>query len=115
MNLALWFQAHRRSLLFLILVLALGGLASVFNLPVSLFPDVSFPRVRVSLDAGDRPAQQMVVAVTTPVEEAIRRVRGVRDVRSTTSRGSAEINVDFDWGADMGRAFLEVNAAMSGV
>ena len=57
----------------------------------------------------------MVVAVTTPVEEAIRRVRGVRDVRSTTSRGSAEINVTFDWGADMGRAFLDVNAAMSQV
>ena len=115
MNIATWFQAHRRSLLFLVLVLALGGLASVFNLPVALFPDVSFPRVRVDIDAGDRPATQMVVAVTTPVEEAIRRVRGVRDVRSTTSRGSAEINVTFDWGADMGRAFLDVNAAMSQV
>jgi CzcA family heavy metal efflux pump len=115
MNIATWFQAHRRSLLFLVLVLALGGLASVFNLPVALFPDVSFPRVRVDIDAGDRPATQMVVAVTTPVEEAIRHVRGVRDVRSTTSRGSAEINVTFDWGADMGRAFLDVNAAMSQV
>jgi len=115
MNVATWFQAHRRSLLFLVLILALGGLASVFNLPVALFPDVSFPRVRVDIDAGDRPATQMVVAVTTPVEEAIRRVRGVRDVRSTTSRGSAEIDVDFDWGADMARAFLEVNAAASQV
>ena len=115
MNVATWFQAHRRSLLFLVLVLASGGLASVFNLPVALFPDVSFPRVRVDIDAGDRPATQMVVAVTTPVEEAIRHVRGVRDVRSTTSRGSAEINVTFDWGADMGRAFLDVNAAMSQV
>jgi CzcA family heavy metal efflux pump len=115
MNIATWFQAHRRSLLFLVLILALGGLASVFNLPVALFPDVSFPRVRVDIDAGDRPAAQMVVAVTTPVEEAVRRVRGVRDVRSTTSRGSAEVNVDFDWGADMGRAILDVNAAMSQV
>src|SRR5690348_8367339 len=107
MNVPAWFQSHRRSLLFLAFVLALGGLISVFSLPVSLFPDVSFPRVRVDIDAGDRPATQMVVAVTTPVEEAIRRVRGVRDVRSTTSRGSAEINVTFDWGADMGRAFLD--------
>ncbi|HJU26335.1 MAG TPA: efflux RND transporter permease subunit, partial [Rhodanobacteraceae bacterium] len=115
MNVPAWLQSHRRSLLFLALVLALGGLMSVFSLPVSLFPDVSFPRVRVDIDAGDRPATQMVVAVTTPVEEAIRRVRGVRDVRSTTSRGSAEINVTFDWGADMGRAFLDVNAAMSQV
>ncbi|MGH8162775.1 MAG: efflux RND transporter permease subunit, partial [Rhodanobacteraceae bacterium] len=115
MTATLWMHAHRRSLLFLCAILALGGLAAAFNLPVSLFPDVSFPRVRVTLDAGDRPADQMVLQVTTPVEEAIRRVRGVRDVRSTTSRGSAEVNVTFDWGADMSRAFLDVNAAVGEV
>ncbi|HET7558025.1 MAG TPA: efflux RND transporter permease subunit [Rhodanobacteraceae bacterium] len=115
MTATLWMHAHRRSLLFLCLILALGGVMAALKLPVSLFPDVSFPRVRVTLDAGDRPADQMVVAVTTPVEEAIRRVRGVRDVRSATSRGSAEINVTFDWGEDMSRAFLDVNAAMGEV
>lgn len=115
MSIVAWFQSHRRSLLFMILLLALGGLVSVFNLPIALFPDVSFPRVRVDIDAGARPASQMVVAATTPVEEAIRGVRGVRAVRSTTSRGSAEINVDFDWGADMSRAYLDINAAMSQV
>ncbi|HEX7325768.1 MAG TPA: efflux RND transporter permease subunit [Rhodanobacteraceae bacterium] len=115
MNIVAWFQAHRRSLLFLVLMLALAGLVTVFNLPVSLFPNVAFPRVRVDIDAGAQPASQMVVAVTTPVEEAIRRVRGVRDVRSETSRGSAEIDVDFDWGADMSRAYLEIEAAMSQV
>ncbi len=110
-----WMHGHRRSLLFLALILAIGGIVSAFSLPVSLFPNVSFPRVRVSLDAGDQPADQMVVSVTRPVEEAIRRVRGVREVRSTTSRGSAEINVGFDWGADMGRALLDVNAEIGEV
>ena len=108
----LWMHAHRRSLLFLCLILALGGIVAAFNLPVSLFPDVAFPRVRVDLDAGDRPADQMVLQVTSPIEEAIRRVRGVRNVRSATSRGSAEVNVTFDWGADMSRALLDVNAAV---
>lgn len=110
-----WMHTHRRSLLFLVAILAIGGIVSAFSLPVSLFPDVAFPRVRVSLDAGDQPADQMVVAITRPVEEAIRRVRGVREVRSTTSRGSAEINVGFDWGADMGRALLDVEAAVGQV
>lgn len=110
-----WMRRHRRSLLFLALMLMLGGLASAFRLPVSLFPDVAFPRVQVNLDAGDRPADQMAIQVTTPVEEAIRLVRGVRDVRSTTSRGSAEIEVTFDWGEDMSRALLDVNAAASQV
>jgi len=110
-----WMQRHRRSLLFLALMLALGGLASALRMPVALFPNVAFPRVQVSLDAGDRPADQMAVEVTTPVEEAIRRVRGVRDVRSTTSRGSAEVAVTFDWGADMAGALQEVNAAVGQV
>ncbi|WP_404631417.1 efflux RND transporter permease subunit [Dyella ginsengisoli] len=104
-------QRHRRSLLFLALMLALGGIASAFLMPVALFPNVAFPRVQVTLDAGDRPADQMAIEVTTPLEEAVRRVRGVRDVRSTTSRGSAEIAVTFDWGADMAAALQEVNAA----
>ena len=111
MNVTLWMQRHRRSLLFLALMLAIGGIASSFLMPVALFPNVAFPRVQVTLDAGDRPADQMAVAVTTPVEVAVRRVRGVRSVRSTTSRGSADIAVTFDWGADMAAALQAINAA----
>jgi CzcA family heavy metal efflux pump len=104
-------QLHRRSLLFLTLMLTIGGMVSAFLMPVALFPNVAFPRVQVTLDASDQPADQMAIEVTTPVEEAVRRVRGVRDVRSTTSRGSAEVAVTFDWGADMSTALQEVNAA----
>ncbi len=111
MSLTVWMQRHRRSLLFLALMLAIGGIASALMMPVALFPNVAFPRVQVTLDAGDRPADQMAIEVTTPVEEAVRRVRGVRNVRSTTSRGSADIAVTFDWGADMAAALQGVNAA----
>jgi CzcA family heavy metal efflux pump len=108
-------QRHRRSLLFLAFLLAVGGIASAFFMPVALFPDVAFPRVQMSLDAGDRPADQMAIQVTTPVEVAVRRVRGVRDVKSTTSRGSAQIEVSFDWGFDMNAALQEINGAASQV
>jgi len=107
-----WMQKHRRSLLFLLVVLILGGLGSAFRLPVGLFPTVNFPRVRVSLDAGDRPADRMAVEVTRSVEEAVRSVPGVRGVRSTTSRGSADIDVNFEWGQDMVAAMLQVQAAL---
>ena len=108
-----WIQLHRRSILFLLAMLAGGGIFAALNLPVSLFPTVDFPRVVVALDAGDRPAEQMLLQVTIPVEEAIRRVPGVRNVRSTTSRGTADISVNFNWGADMAAATLQVNAAIS--
>lgn len=113
MNIVGWIQFHRRSILFLLAMLAAGGIISAFNLPVSLFPTVDFPRVVVSLDSGDRPAEQMVLQVTIPVEEAIRLVPGIKSVRSTTSRGTAEVSVNFGWGTDMAAATLQVNAAVS--
>jgi CzcA family heavy metal efflux pump len=113
MSVGSWTQAHRRSILFLLLMLALAGVVAALKLPVSLFPTVDFPRAVVSLDAGDQPAEQMEMLVTRPVEEAVRRVPGVRNVRSTTSRGSAEVSINFDWGRDMASSALQVNAAIS--
>ena len=115
MSFTRWIQQHRRSILFLIVILALGGLAASLKLPVALFPHVNFPRVVVSLDAGDRPAEKMAIEVTWPVEEAARAVPGVRSVRSTTSRGSADISVNFDWGEDMIAAMLQVESAVNKV
>ncbi len=110
---AAWVERHRRSLFFLLTVLVLGGIGMAFQLPVSLFPQVSFPRVVVSLDAGDRPADEMMAVVTIPVEEALRAIPGVKNVRSTTSRGSAEISVNFGWGLDMTAATLQIQTAIA--
>src|ERR1700686_368319 len=69
---------HSRFLLSLFAVLAIAGAACSVWLPVALFPQISFPRIRIDLDAGDRPADQMAIEVTTPVEEAVRSIPGVR-------------------------------------
>jgi CzcA family heavy metal efflux pump len=114
-SLAGWIQVHRRSLLFLMAILALGGLLSSFRLPVSLFPQVNFPRIEVKLDAGDRPAERMAVEVTYPLEEAIRAVPGVRHIRSSTSRGSADLSIFFQWGRNMVSAMLQVESAINQV
>ena len=110
-----WVQHHRRSILFLLAVLMLGGAASSVKLPVSLLPNVSFPRIAAELDAGDRPASQMAIEVTWPVEQAVRAVPGVVSVHSTTSRGSAEVIVDFNWGRNMATSLLQVESAINQV
>jgi len=113
MSFTAWAHSHARSILFLFCALALAGAVASFSLPVSLFPQVSFPRVRITLDSGDRPAEQMTVEVTTPVEEAVRAIPGVRSLRSTTSRGSAEISVNFNWGEDMIAAMLQCQSQVN--
>ncbi len=115
MGIAHWAAAHRRSILFLTALLSLAGIAAALKLPVALFPHVDFPRVVVSLEAGDRPADQMVIAVTRPIEQAVRSVPGVMGLRSTTSRGSAEMSINFGWGDDMVAAMLQVESAINQV
>jgi CzcA family heavy metal efflux pump len=115
MSVTQWMQRHRRSLLFVLASLAAAGALSAFRLPISLFPNVQFPRAVVTLDAGERPAEQMAALVTTPVEEALRRVPGVTDVESKSGRGSAEISVNFDWGTDMSRATLQLQSSVAEV
>ncbi|QHJ00346.1 MMPL family transporter [Xylophilus rhododendri] len=108
-----WFHRHRRSLLFLLAMLAVAGGITGWKLPVSLFPTVQFPRVQLSVDAGDRPAGQMELQVTRPIEAAVRGVPGVLNLRSSTSRGTADVSINFGWGTDMVSATLQVNAAVA--
>src|SRR5947208_14140650 len=107
MSFTAWAQSHARSILFLLVILVSAGVVASFSLPVALFPHVSFPRVRITLDAGDRPAERMAIDVTTPVEEAGRGIPGARSCRSTISRGTAEISVNFDLGEDMVPTMLQ--------
>src|SRR5215469_9764778 len=108
-----WVERHRRSLLFVTFVLATAGLAASFTLPVGLFPVTSFPRIRVEISVGSMPAKQMLVSVTEPLEEVARAVPGALGVESKTSRGSAEMFINFPWGSDMTQALLRVQSAFA--
>jgi len=113
MSFSAWVERHRRSLLTVAFALALAGVFAAISLPVGLFPVTSFPRIRVEVDAGSMPARQMLVEVTEPLEQVARAVPGAQEVTSTTSRGSAEIFVNFPWGYDMNQALLAVDAAFA--
>ena len=110
-----WVARHMRSILAVMLALAVAGGFSAVLLPVGLFPVVQFPRVLVSVNAGARPADQTALLVTIPLEQAARGVLGVLRVRSTTSRGSAAVSLDFAWGTDMVSAAVQVEAAVAQV
>lgn len=113
MNFVGWIEHHRRSLIFVAVALALAGAYAASTLPAELFPIVSFPRLRVNIESGTMPAKQMLVEVTEPLEEAARSVPGAINVTSTTSRGSAEMFVDFPWGTNMAQALLSVDAGFA--
>ncbi len=105
--------SQSRALVFIALALALAGIVAAMSLPIGLFPQVSFPRVVVDVDSGSRPADQTALLVTRPIEDAIRAIPGVNNVRSESTRGSAQISIDFGWGRDMVASTLLVDAALS--
>src|ERR1700733_12666423 len=110
-----WFARHSKSIIFLILTLAVVGVYQALSLPIAVFPATNFPRIIIGVDNGVMPIEQMEVTITRPIEEALNSVPGLEDVRSITSRGSAEVDLSFSWDVDMQQTLLLVNAAISRV
>src|SRR5436309_11022325 len=110
-----WFTRQSKSVIFLILTLALVGAYVAFSIPVAVFPETNFPRIIIAADNGVMPIDQMMVTITRPIEEAVNSVQGLEEVRSITSRGSAEVDLFFDWNVDMFQTLQYVNAAVSRV
>jgi multidrug efflux pump subunit AcrB len=108
-----WFARHSKSIVFLILMLAIVGIYEAFTLPISVFPTTNFPRIIVGVDNGVMPIDQMEVTITRPIENAVNSVPGLEDVRSITSRGSAEIDLFFNWRVNMITTLQLVDAAVS--
>ncbi len=110
-----WFARHSKSILFLILILTIVGIYEALTIPVAVFPTTNFPRIIIGIDNGVMPIEEMEVTITRPIEQAVNSVPGLEDVRSTTSRGSAEIDLSFNWNVDMLTTLQQVDSAVSRV
>lgn len=110
-----WSARYLKPILFVAMALAGFGAYLAFTIPIAVFPNTNFPRIVVGLDNGVMPIDQMQVTITRPVEEALNSVPGLDHVRSITSRGSAEIDLFFNWNVDMFQTLQYVNAAISRV
>ncbi len=99
---------HALSITFIAVALCLAGVFSAWHTPSSVFPQTDFPRVVIIVQNGIMPADEMMATVTRPIEEAMKDVPGTVSVRSATARGSAQINIFFNWRVDMQRSELYV-------
>ncbi len=106
-----FFVRYKNPVAVMLAVILMGGLFIYTRLQSSLFPDVTFPKVKVIADSGLQPAGKMMVSVTRPLEAAIKRVPSLQTVRSVTGRGSCEISAFLSWGTDIDLAKQQVIAA----
>jgi len=108
-----FFVTYKNPLTVTLVLIILGGMFVYGRLQTSLFPDVTFPKIKVIADAGLQPVNKMMVTVTKPLENAIKRVPDLQYVRSTTSRGSCEISAFMDWKADINLAQQQIESRIA--
>ncbi|HYM62878.1 MAG TPA: efflux RND transporter permease subunit [Thermoanaerobaculia bacterium] len=113
MSLARLIDRQSRAVIVIVVLLIVGGIAGMARVPRALFPQTDFPRIVIVADNGVAPAKQTLVSVTRPIEEAMSGIPGVARIKSTTSRGSSEVNLFFDWGTDIQQTLQLVQAKLS--
>ncbi len=85
----------------ILLLILIGGALSYNNMKTSLFPNITFPKIKIIADNGEEPVDKMMVSVTKPLENAIKQAESLKLIRSITSMGSCEISAFMDWGSDI--------------
>jgi CzcA family heavy metal efflux pump len=108
-----WTARHGKPIVFVIITLVGLGIYLALSIPVEVFPSTDFPRIVVGVDNGVAPIDQMLVMVTRPIEEAVNKVPGLEVTRSITSRGTAEIDLFFNWHVDMFQTLELVNSTLA--
>jgi CzcA family heavy metal efflux pump len=96
-----FFITYKNPLAVFIVLIIMSGAFVYSRLQTSLFPEITFPKIKIIADAGLQPVNKMMVTVTKPLENAIKQVPDLADIRSITSRGSCEISAFMNWDANV--------------
>ena len=94
-------SSHKNPISVLVVIIILGGFFSYSKLQTALFPEITFPKIKIIADAGQLPVKKMMKTVTRQLENAVKQVPNLHRIRSTTSRGTCEISAYMDWSADI--------------
>src|ERR1700744_1428192 len=107
-----YFISHKKPIALVLFLVIVAGLYSYTKMQTSLFPDITFPKIKIIADEGLQPLNKMMVTVTKPLENAIKQVPELQSVRSTTNRGSSEISAYMNWDADIDLAQQRIQTSI---
>ena len=96
-----FYLKYKSPVAIIMVIILLAGVYALTNIQSGLFPNVTFPKIKIIADNGEQPVDKMTVGVTVPLENAIKRVQDLTLVKSATSRGSCEISAFFNWNSDI--------------
>ncbi|MCX6152392.1 MAG: efflux RND transporter permease subunit [Ignavibacteriales bacterium] len=110
-----FYSKYKSPILIIILVILFGGVYSLEKLKSGLFPDITFPKIKIIAENGQQPVDKMMVTVTVPLENAIKKVEELSLIRSITSRGSCEISAFLNWNTDVDLGKQRIEAQINAI
>lgn len=110
-----FYTKFKSPILVILLIILLGGIFSLSKIQSGLFPDITFPKIKIIAENGQQPVDKMMVAVTNPIENAIKKVQDLNLIRSTTSRGSCEISAFLNWNTDIDLGKQRIEAQINAI
>jgi len=110
-----FFVSYKNPLTVVLALVIAGGIFAYTSMQTSLFPEITFPKIKIIADAGLQPVNKMMVTVTKPLENAIKQIPDLNMIRSTTSRGSCEISAYMDWNANIDLSQQRIESKISQV
>lgn len=108
-----FFVTYKNPLTVLIIIILFGGVFAYLNMQTALFPEITFPKIKVIADAGQQPVDKMMITVTRPLENAIKQIPDLQTIRSTTSRGSCELSAFLNWNANVDIAHQRIESKIN--
>ncbi len=108
-----FFTTYKNPVTVLIVIILLGGAFAYSKMQTALFPEITFPKIKIIADAGEQPVSKMMITVTRQLEAAIKQIPDLQTVRSTTSRGSCELSAFLNWDADVNLAQQRIESKIS--
>ena len=92
-----------------VLMVVMFGLVALDTIPIQLAPDVNRPIISVTTNWPGAAPAEVEREITNQQEEVLTGISGLADITSQSEQGRARVTLEFDVGADMGRALLLVS------
>jgi len=89
-------------------IILLFGMLALIRLPIQLLPDTREPELFVNAQWREAAPAELEEAIIEPIEEAMRGLPGLVEMRSESNRGQGGVGLTFEVGTDMTRVMLDV-------
>ena len=113
MNLSAPFIRRPVATTLLSLGLVVAGAVAFFKLPVSPLPDVDIPTISVQATLPGASPEDVATTVASPLERHLGQIADVTEMTSTSSLGSARVNLQFNIDRNINGAARDVQAAIN--